>query len=83
MNQALKLTFPEEYREMTDEERSIGGSEASGFRYHYTAQGIDMTGESCIGKKGSTFYYFQCYTRAALPENDAVWQQLLETAEWL
>ena len=35
--------------------KKIGGAAADGFRYTYTAQDIDMVGESYSVKKGKTF----------------------------
>ena len=39
----------------------IGGVTAGGFRYRYTAaNGTDMSGVSCVLRKGSTLYYSTC-----------------------
>ena len=45
-----------------------GGHTLDGFRYSYTAQGIEMTGETFSVKKDRTFYYIHCYMRTALRE---------------
>ena len=62
---------------------TIGGEKTEGFRYTYTAQDIDMTADTFVIKRKSTFYYIYCYSRTANAEtNDALWQNLLTQAEW-
>ena len=61
----------------------IGGAAAEGFRYSYTAEGIEMTGESLSAKKGRTFYYIHCYMRTELlDESTEVLKEILKDCEW-
>ena len=61
----------------------IDGAPAKGFRYVYTAQGVEMCGESWAVKHGKTFYYLHVYLRAALREESlACWDAILEGLRW-
>ena len=63
---------------------TVGGVEAEGFRYSYTAQNIEMTGESFSLKKGKTFYYIHCYYRTERKdESSAVLQSIFHSSEWI
>lgn len=64
-------------------QHQIGGKTFHGFRYTYTAQGVEMRGESCIGKNGGAIYYLHFYARAASQDSDGVWNSILTSAEWL
>ena len=61
----------------------VGGKTFHGFRYNYTAQGVEMRGESCIGKNGGVVYYLHFYARAASQSSDGVWDAILASAEWV
>ncbi|MCR4671730.1 MAG: hypothetical protein K5637_00645 [Lachnospiraceae bacterium] len=66
------------------ESKNVGGTAAEGFRYTYTAQNINMIGESYSVKKGKTFYYIHCYYRAELEtESIRVLQVMAESCEWV
>lgn len=68
----------------SDSERQLDGETAKGFRYRYTAQDIEMCGETYALKRRKTVYYFHLYTRAALKdENQAVWSEMLNSVHWL
>ncbi len=58
--------------------RTIAGLPAKGFRYGYTAQGVEMCAETCILRRKKTLYYFHCYARAARREESfALWESVL------
>ena len=62
-------------------ERTIAGESARGLRYTYTAQGIDMTGESYALKKNGTMYYLHSYYRTSFREETVrIWNGILDTA---
>ena len=62
-------------------ERTIAGESARGLRYTYTAQGIEMTGESYALKKNKTLYYLHCYYRTSFREECVkTWNGILDTA---
>lgn len=62
--------------------QQIAGETAKGLRYTYQAQGVDMTGESFVLKKGSTQYYLHVYYRTALAEESReVWKSILDSAK--
>ena len=62
-------------------ERTIAGENARGLRYTYTAQGIEMTGESYVLKKNGTMYYLHSYYRTSLHEESLkIWNGILDTA---
>lgn len=59
--------------------KKLGGKEALGFSYEYTAQGIDMTGESYVIKIGKEIYSFHVYIRTELKsECFSVWEKMLQ-----
>ncbi len=58
----------------------FGGRKASGFRYHYKTQGIEMLGESWSVKNKSNFYYIHCYYRA--DESGTAVKKVLESIRW-
>ena len=62
-------------------QRSIGGREAHGARYRYTAQGTDMTGESWVIKERKEIWYLHGYMRTELLEASlSVWEEMLDGA---
>ena len=62
----------------------LDGEKACGFRYHYTSQGIGMTGETVAVKYRKVFYYLNFYVRTELlDESLKLWQDMLDSAEWL
>ena len=74
---------PFHYRAEEKVELCPGGKKAEGIRYVYDAQGVEMTGESCVLKVNKTLYYFNFYTRKALQEeNRKVWEDLLQSMHW-
>ncbi len=61
--------------------KTIGGLEASGFRYTYTAEGICMAGESLAFKSGKTLYYIHLYAREESREASLkIWDEILASA---
>ena len=61
----------------------IGGKSASGYRYHYTSRGIEMTGETFVVKNNKVLYYLNLYARTEfLEESLKVWQDILDSAKW-
>lgn len=63
---------------------SLGGEKACGYRYHYTAQGIAMTGETIVVKYRKVFYYLNFYARTELLEESLqVWQKMLDSIEFV
>ena len=61
----------------------IGGEKADGLRYTYTAQGIDMTGETYAIRKDHKLYYIHCYYRTELSkESRESIEKILGTAAW-
>ncbi len=61
----------------------LGGVQAEGFRYTYTAQNIPMMGETLSVKKGKTFYYIHCYLREELQEESLrTVEEILRTCRW-
>ena len=70
-----------QYRFMSrdQEERSIAGMRAIGFTYEYEAESTGMTGQSFAAKTGRTVYYFNCYSRSDLKdENLLIWKNMLD-----
>ncbi|MBQ3262295.1 MAG: hypothetical protein IJH52_03905 [Oscillospiraceae bacterium] len=60
--------------------RAIGGREAHGARYRYTAQGTDMTGESWVVKEKKEIWYLHGYMRTELLEVSLpVWEEMLDS----
>ena len=58
--------------------RTIAQLPAKGFRYGYTAQGVEMSAENCILRRKKTLWYFHCYVRAAQrDEGFALWETVL------
>ena len=63
--------------------RAVGGREAHGLRYTYTAHGIAMTGESWVVKEKKEIWYLHCYLRTELREASLpVWEEILDGAEF-
>ena len=56
------------YRTQERLTREIAGVLAEGLRFCYSAQGIEMTGETYVFEKDRTLYYFHCYYRTQLSE---------------
>ena len=72
------------YTEEQIREVNIGGRKAEGFRFGYTADGIEMSGETIVLKSGRTLYYINCYYRTALKaDSEPAIRQILESASWL
>lgn len=68
------------YRCRGFEKREIAGNRAEGFGFEYSAQGVEMLGETYVMKIGKTIYYLNFYTRRECEtETAAVWEQILET----
>lgn len=64
-------------------ERKLGGEKACGYRYHYTAQDIKMTGETWVVKRNKSFYYLNFYARTELEADSLeIWNQILDTADF-
>ena len=62
-------------------QRAIGGREAHGLRYGYTAQGTAMTGESWVIKEKKEILYLHGYMRTELLEASLpVWEEMLDGA---
>ena len=71
------------YRPRGSVTRLVGGKKAYGYTYTYTAQNIDMAGETLIVKDGRTFYYLYCYMQTAgKEEGSAVWEEIIGSARW-
>ncbi len=63
--------------------RELGGKTADGFRYEYTAQETEMTGETFSVKNGRMFYYIYYYARTDLREESIrILEEIFDTAEW-
>lgn len=63
--------------------KKIGGEQAEGFSYAYTAQNISMYGESYVIKRDRTLYYLHFYARSEyLTESLDIWNLILSSAEW-
>ena len=61
----------------------VDGEKACGYRYHYTAQDIGMTGETIVVKYRKVFYYLNFYARTELlDESLKIWQEMLDSAKW-
>ena len=62
---------------------SIADKKASGYRYHYTAQDIAMTGETIVVKHNKVFYYLNFYARTELLEDSLeIWANMLAAVRW-
>ena len=62
-------------------QRAVGGRDARGVRYDYTAQGTGMTGESWVIKEKREIWYLHAYMRTALLEKSLpVWKEMLDGA---
>ena len=69
------------FEEFTD--HILDGEKACGYRYHYTAQNISMTGETVVVKFKKVFYYLNFYARTELlDESLKIWQEMLDSAKW-
>ena len=78
VNQAMA---PYGYRKETGLTRQIGGQDAQGFRFTYTA-GVPMVGESYVIREGRSLTFFHVYVRAAQrSEGLAQWNRLLDAVE--
>ncbi|MBR6473152.1 MAG: hypothetical protein IKS99_05470 [Firmicutes bacterium] len=65
-------------------EKAVGGKTIEGFGYEYSAGGVDMYGESFALKTGKMLYYFHLYARKELLEDSLpVWEEMLNSAEWI
>ena len=63
--------------------RTIGGREAHGLRYGYTAQGTAMTGESWVIKERKEIWYLHGYMRTELLEASLpVWEEMLDSVDF-
>lgn len=61
----------------------VGTKTAEGFRYSYTAQDVEMCGESLAAKQDKNLYYIHCYYRNALKEDSlAVLEEMLKNSSW-
>lgn len=78
-----KAMKPFGYKLEDFKERQVGDKCFEGFRYSYSTQGIDMAGESLIGKNNKTFYYMHVYVRANMPDGFDVWDEMLNGVVWL
>ena len=68
------------YRCRGFEKKQIAGNRAEGFGYEYSAQGVEMLGETYVTKIEKTVYYFNFYARREREaEAMTVWKQILET----
>ena len=64
-------------------QRAIGGREAHGLRYGYTAQGTAMTGESWVIKEKKEIWYLHGYMRTELlAASLTVWEEMLDSASF-
>ena len=82
-NYYKKRMRPYGYKTLGYVTRNIGGENADGLRYTYTAQGIDMTGETCALRRDNKLYYIHCYYRTELSEESREnIEQILDTATW-
>lgn len=71
------------YRKTDNISRDISGIQANGIRYEYTAQNIEMTGESLALKNEKADYYLHVYYRTNVSEASRVtWNEILDTAKW-
>ncbi len=78
-----KIMQPYGYQLESFVSRRIGGLEAEGFRYDYTAQETAMSAESLIAKKGKNFYYIHSYYHTALKEESlSTLENLFGSAGW-
>lgn len=78
-----KIMAPDSFQ--LDDERTFDfdGYQGGGFKYHYQAQGIDMSGQSYVIKKEKTYYYIHAYYRTELTtESEAVITQTLASIRW-
>ncbi len=63
--------------------RTLDEEKASGYRYHYTAQDIGMTGETLVAKHRKVFYYLNLYCRTELREESLkIWEEMLDAMRW-
>ena len=71
------------YQFRTNIDRPIGGLDASGFGYTYTAQDIAMYAESYAIKNGKLIYYIHFYiNQEAKDEGQQTLNQILDSVEW-
>ena len=64
--------------------RRIGDINADGFEYTYTADGVEMFGETLVTKDRRTVYYVHFYSRQeGKEENLEVLDYMLRTARWV
>ena len=64
-------------------EGEIAGRKYDGIKYHYTAQDIEMYGESLSVKNGKNYYYVHFYARQELREaSDKVMENILTGSSW-
>ena len=60
--------------------RKIGSEDGCGFRYRYSAQDTEMSGEFWTMKHRKVVYYFNVYTRTeGREENLKVWEEILDS----
>ena len=67
------------YKRETRLSREIGGQQAEGFRYTYTAGDSPMVGETYVVRQGRSLTFFHAYLPAELREQGlARWNELLD-----
>ena len=72
---------PYGYRKEEDLTRQIGGQNAAGFRYTYTA-GTSMVGETYVIHQGKALTFFHMYLRGESREQGLVqWSTLLDAVQ--
>ncbi len=78
-----KLMAQSDYRLDAFIRRDLGGKNADGFRYEYSAQDTEMTGETFSVRNGRMFYYIYYYARTELQEESGrILDEIFRTAEW-
>ena len=74
---------PYGFQRETSLAREIGGQNAEGFRYTYTA-GVPMVGETYVIRQARSLTFFHVYLRQELrDESLAKWNQLLDAVQTL
>lgn len=86
MEQSIQKAMKQlNYRETGEAEITVGGLQADGFSYQYTAvNGTEMAAESYVLKRKNDLYYFHMYSRRELvSENSALVREILRDASWI
>lgn len=79
-----KQMQPYGYRYVTESALEVDGVKAEVMEYEYTAEGIDMFGETVVIKANKIMYNIHLYARKELKETSLeTWHEILDSVKWV